>query len=272
MRDLKKIGKMLEDARKEKGVSREEVSKRTRIHSTVIVELEEGTAEKRLSKIYIKGFMKKYAAFLGVNLSEEELKDYRKETKQKLHIDPTEPKEIDVTKYATYVAMAFTGILLISVLIFGITRIGQFVGARVARREKTTAGIDSRKKPLPRKTLPKKEPVKKEVKKEKKESIFSFKKSFLPTPQKVSLTLKTSDKVWVRVEENGNTVYEGVLDPNARESWMADAELKLRVGKLEALEFTVNGKELGALGYGVENIVVNKKGIKIGTKTFHSTE
>lgn len=274
MKDLKEIGKLLENTRKEKGYTIEEVNKRTRIQPNVLKSLENGTVGDSLNKVYVRAFVKKYTDFLGLNTADI-LKGYTRgagqESEQKLYIRPEEESGIDITQYSpTVVRLVIAGVVVI--LIFtGLFKIKHSIRKRPSRISRTAiqAKVVPQKiahsKPIHKKTF-KKTPIQK-----KDEQIKTIeKKDVAKVTAEVQLSLRVVDDVWLRVEKDGNIVFKGILRRGSDELWTADKDLNLRVGKLEAIRFTVNGKDLGKMGSGVENIVVNKNGIKIGRK-FHPT-
>ena len=69
------VGKRLREAREKKSLTIEQVQKQTKIHSTVLIGLEEGRPSDTLTDTYVRSFLKKYAQFLDVN-SVELLKEY----------------------------------------------------------------------------------------------------------------------------------------------------------------------------------------------------
>ena len=72
-------GEILRKAREEKGLSLEMVHEATNIPIDVLKGIEEGYTVRTLSPFYYKGFVKLYAAYVGVN-PEEVLGESRKET------------------------------------------------------------------------------------------------------------------------------------------------------------------------------------------------
>ena len=61
------VGKRLREAREKKSLTIEQVQKQTKIHSTVLIGLEEGRPSDTLTDTYIRSFLKKYAQFLSIN-------------------------------------------------------------------------------------------------------------------------------------------------------------------------------------------------------------
>ncbi|NGX28385.1 MAG: hypothetical protein K940chlam1_00564 [Candidatus Anoxychlamydiales bacterium] len=68
MNDQKKqIGEMFKSKRHEMNLSLKEVENATSIRMQYLKGIEEGTVERMLSQVYIMGFLKQYAAFLGLD-------------------------------------------------------------------------------------------------------------------------------------------------------------------------------------------------------------
>lgn len=65
--DIKIIGSLLKQRRKEMNISLKEAENATSIRMNYLQSIEEGDASKLISSIYANGFIKQYAAFLGVD-------------------------------------------------------------------------------------------------------------------------------------------------------------------------------------------------------------
>jgi cytoskeletal protein RodZ len=65
--DLKILGQMFRDKREEMHLSLKEIENATSIRMNYLQAIEEGSAEKLLSGVYILGFIKQYANFLGID-------------------------------------------------------------------------------------------------------------------------------------------------------------------------------------------------------------
>lgn len=84
--ELKTIGKLLEEKRKSKKLSFVEISEIIKINPEYLEALESADYVKFPSEVYIKGFLKNYARFLGID-PEHALALYRRE-QEKAHIPP----------------------------------------------------------------------------------------------------------------------------------------------------------------------------------------
>ena len=65
--DIKQIGEMFKSKRKELNLSLKEVENATSIRSNYIEAIEEGKEDRFLSPVYMLGFLRQYANFLGMD-------------------------------------------------------------------------------------------------------------------------------------------------------------------------------------------------------------
>ena len=65
--EMKEIGEIFKQRRKEINVSLKEVENATSIRINYLQSIEEGEVKNLISPIYAKGFLKQYAAFLGID-------------------------------------------------------------------------------------------------------------------------------------------------------------------------------------------------------------
>ena len=71
MSDLAELGRYLKQRRELRGMSREELSRTTRISPGLIVAFEEGQADKLPEQVFVQNFVRSYAKAVG--LSEEDV-------------------------------------------------------------------------------------------------------------------------------------------------------------------------------------------------------
>ncbi|MBL7131483.1 MAG: helix-turn-helix domain-containing protein, partial [Candidatus Omnitrophica bacterium] len=85
---IKPISVILKEARKNKGLSFDEIYRATKIHPKILRSLEEGTT-LGLSHVYVRGYIRIYARYLGIN--QEELDKYFRpvivQKEKKSHLD-----------------------------------------------------------------------------------------------------------------------------------------------------------------------------------------
>lgn len=271
MRNISEIGKILEKARKDKNLSIFEVSSKTKMHEKVIEQIENGEAENSLSKVYIKSFIKKYASFLGIS-SDDLLDDYfnisEVESEQKIHLVSEDEKGEDslekIAKYMPAIGLILIGLIVILSLIAGVIKLTALFKTN---SKKTTKIIEVKKNQ--KQTITKKiEPKNKQVAK-KTNFVDVAKKIFSKSAKKdVSLILKSDEVVWIRVDQDGEVVFQGNLKPNLNEKWIANKQINVRVGNLKVLELTVNGQYYGNVGFGVKDLLIDNNGLLIDSERY----
>ena len=66
--DAKKVGEIFRARREEKKISFKEIESTTSIRAGYLAAIEEGDVEKFHSTVYLYGFMRQYATFLGLDI------------------------------------------------------------------------------------------------------------------------------------------------------------------------------------------------------------
>jgi len=83
----------------------------------------------------------------------------------------------------------------------------------------------------------------------------------------VSLLIRTTDDVWMKVKADDEVIFHDILPKNSSELWKAGAKIDLWVGKAEAIFLKLNGQDMGSPGYGViKNIEVRSSGVYVNGK------
>lgn len=75
---MKRVGQILAEARKNKGLTLDQIEEATKIRKNVLASLEEGDWSELPSPTFVKGLLKNYGSFLGLN-PEDLLAFYRRE-------------------------------------------------------------------------------------------------------------------------------------------------------------------------------------------------
>lgn len=68
--ELKRLGETLKNKRQEKNLSLKEVENATSIRQSFLEAIEEGSITDQVAGIYAQGFLKQYAIFLGMEISQ----------------------------------------------------------------------------------------------------------------------------------------------------------------------------------------------------------
>ncbi|UCB57073.1 MAG: helix-turn-helix domain-containing protein [Candidatus Omnitrophota bacterium] len=274
---MQSVGEKLKKARQEKRISLDEVYKDTKIHHNILQALEEDRADSLLSPIYIKGFLKTYARYLGLD-SEQLLREYTNEARKD---EPKEaPKNIskddqkkEVNQFTHPVASVVAaspvtavsdkkpqsrkipqlkpvsiirGVLII-VFSFAFVFYFRFVLKNISR---STEG---------------KQQIAKEIEKPKVKPKIEVKAVpvVLPQAEDLILEVKTLDNCWMRVKTDEQAVFEKTLYKGKTERWRAKDRIELRIGKPEVIEVSLNGNPVDLKKAQVKRaLVVTREGIE----------
>lgn len=287
-------GELLKEIRESRGITLDDVHGETKIPLDVLRAIEEGYTVRTLSPFYLKGFIKMYAQYLGVNTENfvYETEEFKKEEKPPVK-DPigikVEPKEDFGKVWQQEVigvfdrrrqkqAVQVLGVLLV---IFFIVKIGgclQRYAALKSEKEGVTkqaskkiqAKAVSKKKakevktPAKSKSKPKPKPVPKPQ-----AAVPASKKTPKATaPKKESkefkLTITSQRNGWLQVKVDGNLVFQSTMKKGMKETWSAKDSIEISGKSIHYLSYAIDGKELPGLkdaGQTARRVVVTKKGL-----------
>lgn len=256
-------GARLKKMRLEKGLSLEDVRKVTRVHLHILKAIEEDTLVN-LNPVYIKGFLKIYCKFLGVDP-----KDYIANYKEPQGVStaiPTRKKEekakasllhsaslrlgwvkkINFKKLLTVVVIVLVAVFVLRTLI----NLGKFIGQRISsvRREaKAAAAL-----------------VEKKDKKAAETNNIPAKAAH--SASTVRLAISAKEDCWMQVKADGKVIFKNVLKKGRSESWEAKGKIELSVANAGVIVVEVNGQNipsLGKKGQAIKNIMITKEGLEI---------
>jgi cytoskeletal protein RodZ len=260
--NIETAGYRLKKIRQEKGLSLEDVQKKTKIHPNVLRAIE-GDSISNLSPIYLKGFIKIYCGYLGL-----EAKDFigpsgQQSPKPALNATVGRPigtriekkpssfiKDVSVKLGAIKPLVNLKKIIIFIVIavifIFLVMSLIKFASSRSKRSRLERVKI----------SMPISAP-KAEVKQTKvtKELVTGF-----------ALGIFARGKSWISAKVDGKVVFHGVLARGRSETWQVKDKVELALGDAGAVELQVNDQRftnLGRHGQSLKNIVINKDGLKI---------
>jgi len=250
------VGEKLKRARLEKGVSFEEVYRITRIHPQVLEALEQDQADARLDIIYIKGFLKSYARFLGLD-AEALVQEYISGHKIKpapLQSKPAPEKKRKKRKLTVKLNPFLTfRVVLAAVLFIGFIFYFRFVAQAIPKIKVTRPAVKQPLKKVKVRVVPAPK-IEKTTKATKNKPVQS---EFLV------LEVKTLDACWLRVKADGESIFARTLAKGKKERWKARDKLELRIGKPEALEVFLNGEPIDLKAAKVKrSLIITREGIK----------
>lgn len=248
---MESTGARLKNLRLEKGISLDEVHKKTKVHLSILRAIEEDSL-MNFSPVYIRGFLKIYCKFLGVD-PKEFIADYKEPQGAAYHAPANEKKSTasflkNVPGYFRFINIRIAKKVLIVVLIFILSsivlfKLGKFIVSR-------------------RSTISKKISAVRSINIAKKQEFANLQKI---TPLSViTLGIHAKEDCWIYLKADGRSVFQGILNKGRRESWKAKEKIELSLGNAGAVELEVNGqvfKNLGRRGQARKNIVITKEGL-----------
>lgn len=263
------VGGQLKAAREKRGLSLDQAQKQTRIYSSVLLSLEEGRCDDMLTAVYVKGFLKKYADFLGLD-SRTLLKEY-----DVLHQSPrhgaeapaqvrenagspvlrpkTSIKLRTISSSGMLRRLGFAVLIILALLL--VVNTGRKMAKRASTARKQPASAASKTKPA-QEASRKAHSVKSQPAPE----------SALEVPKNAPLKLELYVKkpLTVKVKVDGTLRFGRYLVKGTRESLTAKESINIYASKAENLELTLNGEALPIAAKGlVKDIEITRKGVRI---------
>lgn len=292
-------GLILKNVRIEKGLSLEAVHESTKIPMDALKAIEEGYTIRTLSPFYVKGFLKIYAGYLNIDITEI-IEDYQKKeelpkvTKQVVDTDFEFNIRQTLKKYLTHQRKkqlaALVGIFIVLFLFFKIiVFISQSFRSKPKKQivkqekvvQKSISGIDNNKfesnisgaeiKPVVEKPvvtaainpIPQPKP-KAEITAKPQPPIAA--PVVQPIQKDITLTIRALKDSWLRVKADEKTVFQSTLNKGSVETWEADKEIVISGKNIINLEFELNGKLIGTLGRKnrkAKSVTITKDGLSV---------
>ena len=228
---IREICSKLKDKRKELGYSIEQVVEKTKLHPTVIKDIENCNLGN-IDSVYIKGFMKIYASFLGVYLGsaldeiQPATQQKKKEIKPKKKNDNGLYKRISglIKKITPDIRKRILTIAVILIIIWSVFNGLKFIIGGIARVFKGKKSETTQVQ-----TIDPTEPV------------------IVDVSDGISASLTAKKKCFVKVVVDKKVLFEGVLAKGAIETWNARKEIEFKISDGSAVHLEVNGKAIPTL-------------------------
>ena len=248
------LGDILRREREKQGLTLKDVEEETSIRTLYIDAIENGQYDVLPGEVYVRGFIKNYAAFLKLDANEL-LEAYRQEN---CTTEPAMPQEDlaanpPVAPKEKYVSESFINdysksdndfkdrvarsrstqkyFVLMAVMVV-------FLGGAYYFFTGDNDTTDDKSKPAV--SMGQKQPTA-EPKTEQKAATAD-------TQQEVIVKAQFTDRCWTKVEADGKTVFEGTVDKGKTFSWNGKNKIIMTAGNAGAVAVTVNGKSQGKLG------------------------
>ncbi|MGQ5702310.1 helix-turn-helix domain-containing protein [Sandaracinobacteroides sp. A072] len=226
------VGAKLKHARKESGLSLDEIAARTKVRPGILADIEADAHDRLPALTYTLGFAKAYARTVGLDpaaIAER----YRQESMKgdpvptMVDLEPLEEKRLPS---ARLVAMATTLILVI-IGLFWAWGAGWLTPSPPREPETTAQAGAAEESGTPGPAAPA-EPA----------------ASPAAPAADAPVELVAREDVWLRITDGGETFFQGILNPGQTLSLPPGRAWKLRTGRAGALEAKIGGRVTPPLG------------------------
>jgi cytoskeletal protein RodZ len=230
------IGDILRNARREQGATLADAAAQTRVRETYLAALEEEEFAALGGDVYVKGFLRSYAKYLGLD-PEPLLTAYRRENE-----GADEPAPVAAAPVAPVQRERQPGIMVVAGVAAVLLLLLAVIG--IAGRDDATPE-DEAVAPAPvvttaPETTP---PVEPDPEPEDEPE---------PEPEPVEgvevVVTVTGSASWMRVVVDGENVFEGQESNGFSQTFQGDEEVTLRIGDPGAVSIVVNGEDQGEVG------------------------
>ena len=267
---MESSGERLKKARLEKGLSLEEAHKKTKIHLNILRSIEEDSLIN-FSPIYIKGFLKIYANFLGVD--PKELVPFSRDAAAEKKISLTRDARSSFLKRALFTLDGFKPRINLRVLslvaLASIFLIGLFyLGKVISTRRTSGAGAVKLRVILPKnKGDMKVQTLKTQARftangKQKNQYIkTASQKNFVSG---VTLSMYAKEDCWVQIRLDGKLMGRNILKKGKTETWRAKEKIEFSLNNAAAVDLEINNKSIPSIGrrnQAIKNALIDKEGL-----------
>ncbi|MFH1888632.1 MAG: RodZ domain-containing protein [Candidatus Omnitrophota bacterium] len=248
-------GAKLKNLRLQKGLSLEEAHKKTKIHLDILKAIEDDSLIN-FSPVYIKGFLRIYCQFLGVD-PRDFTSDYKEHKTTVKYVSELKKESRPAFKIRFFNPFPFKAIrvklkiviplVLIGVFIIGLFNLGRFISSRSGRVSKKSVAPAA-------------------VARKDQAKATTTKPGGLPAAKNISLDIHARENCFIDVKADGKVIFHSILKKGRSESWKAKDRIELSLGNAGAVELEVNGKRisgLGRKGQSVKNILITREGLNI---------
>jgi cytoskeletal protein RodZ len=301
--DLSTVGELLREARTERGFSLADAERETKIRQKYLSALEEDDVASLPGPLYVRGFLRKYALFLGIDPDEllqlydaqstpsrTRIRAARGEPPPKpkgkdpnaINIQPLSSEKLDTrVRYGvSYIALSLLAIPLIIIFYFiysaysGPNNNPPTFPTQTPRVPTVTALPTEILSQVGTPVIPT-VAVTPTIEITGTQVITETAIAGTPPPAAgVALKITTLNDAWVRVTVDGEVDYEGTLAKGTEREWTGEESIRVRSGRSSSVGIIVNGEDKGRLRdpksedqQGEDNEIVEKEWNAAGEMT-----
>lgn len=241
------LGDLLRETREQKKLSLEDVEQGTNIRKLYIKSIEDGDYDKLPGEVFLKGFIKTYGKFLGLN-SLELIEQYKKEKNastsekeveptnqvQEQPVSPAQPPKVEekITEKTAEPTKSnskkniFLVIIILIVIIGGAVFFLSSQDTSDTKAPVHTTQQESTQQPEQQAQQPAPAPV----------------------VNGAEVTAVFNEDCWTEVKVDGNVVLSETVKKGSNLNWKGNNQIDITVGNAGAIDITFNNQPVGKLG------------------------
>lgn len=241
MKTMDMIGNLLSAERKKKGLEIIDVEHATGIRAMYLLALEEGRYTTLPGDVYVKGFIRNYGNYLGldgahlVHLYTDSLQS------EPVVATATVAAKVESSRKKSTKKHIISTVII--VLLLAISAWSLYLwqksspGATVRSKPETTVVKPTSPSGLPAgQTTPLVG------------TPASSQPATISANRPITLSARFTDRCWTSVIADGKSIYEGIPQNNEMFTWQADRQIVVNFGNAAAVELTFNGQPVGKIG------------------------
>jgi len=238
---LPTVGEILRAEREKQGLTVKDIEKATSIRALYIQAIEDGKYDVLPGEVYLKGFMRNYASFLGLD-AQHILDAYRASLPdQAAPPAPAAPNpalapKTEQNRSREKEKRSSAGRWLIALVVVAIVA----GGAWAAMNFLNPSAPQPAKPPPPQVTPPQAPPQP--------APPAAPPKPVTPAAAPIVVNAKYTASCWTQVVADGRELYEGIPQKGENMTWNATQSMTVRLGNAAGVELTYNGQPQGRLG------------------------
>lgn len=241
---LPTVGEILRAERDKQGLTVKDVEKGTSIRALYIQAIEDGKYGVLPGEVYLKGFIRNYASFLG--LDPQKMMEIYRENQVPQQSQPTQPVQQAQPAPAPAATRTdarretkgggSTGRWLIALLVIALVAGGAWAAMNYLNQPAPAPTpkppqAQTPVQPAPTPATPK-----------------PAAPAPAPAARPVTVAAKYTADCWTQVIADGREIYEGIPKVGDSFTWNADQTMTVRLGNAAGVELTYNGQPQGRLG------------------------
>lgn len=244
---MESFGKYLKRERELRGISLDEISRATKIRKSILEAIEADCIEDLPSEIFVVGFIKAYARYIGLD-PEDVVMRYRSFHTQEGDSKETEPEEEDTARKEPYYVVKLVALILLIIAGIGI------LAYRNIMRETSEGNIT---KATPSSIIKEEYQESKVSSPQESGKIDQSSEKGETKAETLKLTIEAVEKTWVRVAVDGSSPADALLEPGDVIIKHAKNGFLLIVGNAGGVKISLNDVPQPPLGRKGEIVRIN---------------